>query len=442
MAASTATGLAERREFQSEHLRLMQALLESIEKQCTLHQQLRGLKESLVSTAVRLHVATRVAEEDGSSMAQLRQEALQAKRRSLEAEKKANNASDLIMNLNNEILNLKKSLREAGIDTQRATLIAETAPLTQQDMDYEVDDMVARFQQHDLTDDAATDNYGATTLRPTFFDRSQTTPASAGIATAPSSSSRSGKDGGIAIHSMFAATEGGALIRPFSSNNLPEQGGGMPPIDHGFSQAKRPTTAGGDAPRVMFSRPTTSDGGYAGTSRPTSRGPTPFQQWKTDRLVWSPDTAAGSEFVDQEAADVVAQLDGLEMFRDGVSRTTRSRAGKVKAKVFDTTAIAAEIATATKKVTRLPSVELAMANAALAAAETSGGRQNFTQTAALGATVQTARGPDGKPLSKYHYDRDRFASKQAGSGDIDKGENARVTSKLFTPAPSSRGLAR
>jgi hypothetical protein len=248
---------------------------------------------------------------------------------------------------------------------------------------------------------------------------------------------------------MFDSTEGGAT-RPFSSNNVPEKqtGSTMPPIDHGFSPPKRPTTAGGDAPRVMFSRPTTSDGfggggggGYA-APRPTSRGPTPFQQWKTDRLVWSPDTAAGSEYVDQEAADVVAQLDGLDVFHDGVTRTTRSRAGKVKAKVFDTTAIAAEIAAATKKVTRLPSVELAMATAALAAAEASGGQKNFTQTATLGAMIQTPVGPDGKPLSKYHYDKERFASKHAGSGDIDKGENARVTSKLFTPASNSRGLAR
>ena len=44
-----------------------------------------------------------------------------------------------------------------------------------------------------------------------------------------------------------------------------------------------------------------------------------------------------------------------------MTRVTKSRAGQIKAKVFDTTAIAAGIAAATRKITRLPSVELAMA---------------------------------------------------------------------------------
>ena len=88
----------------------MQALLESVERQSALHQQLRGLKHTIVSTANRLHVATRISEEDGASMAQLRQEALHAEKHSMEAEKKASSAADIVQNLTNEIINLKKAL--------------------------------------------------------------------------------------------------------------------------------------------------------------------------------------------------------------------------------------------------------------------------------------------------------------------------------------------
>ena len=218
----------EKREFQQEHLRLMQALLESIEKQCSMHQQLRGLKESLVSTAVRLHVSARVAEEDGSSMAQLRQEALQAKRRTLEAEKKANNASDLIMNLNNEMLNLKKALREAGIDSQRTTTMGGKEGITQNDADNEVDDMMERYAHpHDPHDDGGG---AATTIRPMFLQLS-----GRGVQPSNVSTTNSAKNNN-------------------NNNNNTEQRYTIPLIDH------FPPAGGTSFPSPTKLRPNTADG--------------------------------------------------------------------------------------------------------------------------------------------------------------------------------------
>ncbi len=150
--------------------------------------------------------------------------------------------------------------------------------------------------------------------------------------------------------------------------------------------------------------------------------------------MWSPDHATGSEYYDQEAAEVAATLDELEVFKDGIARNTQSRQRQVKAKIFDTTTYAAAIAAATKKITRLPSVELAMANAAVV----STGYGSSLQVAH--STTLTSPG-DGKAVSKYHYDKAKFAVKEVGRGDIDKGENALVTSRLFNKPKGHRGLA-
>lgn len=415
----------------------MQALLESIEKQCTMHQQLRGLKESLVSTGARLQVATRVAEEDGSSMAQLRQEAQQAKRRSLEAEKKAANASDLIMNLNNEILNLKKGLREAGIEFHRTestgSAINNALPYSQEQADDEVDRMMAGFRLNDV-DDAEGD--GMISSRPRTGSRRP---------------SRQHPGNTPVVANLFVATEG-TTFKPFamnSSNNYeqPSSSRSMPPIDHGFSPSRRPTTTGSDGSygQSPFSRSYSSSDGVPVLLSPPSKSPSsritnglmsPFQQWKTDHLVWSPDHATGSEFYDQEAAEVAATLDEFEVFKDGIGRNTQSRQRQVKAKVFDTTTYAAAVAASTKKVTRLPSVELAMANAAAMTSTGVGGGNNMQVAHSAVATSAS-----GKTLSKYHYDKARFAVKEIGRGDIDKSENALVTSKLFAKSKGIQGLA-
>ena len=321
----------EKREFQQEHLRLMQALLESIEKQCSMHQQLRGLKESLVSTAVRLHVSARVAEEDGSSMAQLRQEALQAKRRTIEAEKKANNASDLIMNLNNEMLNLKKALRDAGIDSLRPAAIGGKEGVTQNDADNEVDDMMERFAH--ANDNYHDDGAAATTIRPMFLQLSGRGVSSNNMQVAQPPTSSSARQP-QRHHSQDYGVQTTTNTNNNNNNNN-EQRYNIPLIDH-FPPA------GGGFPSPTKLRPNTADGrqglsssGSGGgfnmgsTSRPsTSAGgaTTPFKQWKTDRLVWSPDTAAGSEYYDRGAPPALPCLSLYPLFYTAPSYTVPSPA--------------------------------------------------------------------------------------------------------------------
>lgn len=127
----------------------MQALLESVERQSALHQQLRGLKHTIVSTANRLHVATRISEEDGASMAQLRQEALHAEKHSMEAEKKASSAADIVQNLTNEIINLKKALKDANIlpknDRSNISFSGASKEMTNFMLEEEVDELMDRY---------------------------------------------------------------------------------------------------------------------------------------------------------------------------------------------------------------------------------------------------------------------------------------------------------
>lgn len=91
----------------------MHALSESIERGGVLHQQLRGLKESLVASALRLYVTNRIAEEDETLMDHLKQDALESKAQSLEAEKKANLAIEIVQDLTAEVKKLKSAVGES-----------------------------------------------------------------------------------------------------------------------------------------------------------------------------------------------------------------------------------------------------------------------------------------------------------------------------------------
>ena len=122
----------------------MHALLESRERESILHQQLRGLKESLVSSALRLHVTSRIIEEDGACIDGLKQEALEARTSSIEAEKRATMAIEIVNDLNIEINSLKKAFKDSNIGTGTGTGIflpsEENLPT-----DEEVDEMMARY---------------------------------------------------------------------------------------------------------------------------------------------------------------------------------------------------------------------------------------------------------------------------------------------------------
>ena len=94
--------------------RLMHALSESIERGGALHQQLRGLKESLVANALRLYVTNRIAEEDEALIDYLKQDAVESKAQSLEAEKKSSIAVEIVQDLTAEVKKLKCAVGETN----------------------------------------------------------------------------------------------------------------------------------------------------------------------------------------------------------------------------------------------------------------------------------------------------------------------------------------
>lgn len=88
----------------------MNALLDSVERGRLLHQQLRGLKESLVTSALKVYLTNRITDEDGISMDSLREQAVQSKTRYLEAEKRAKAAAEIVHDLTVEVNILKKAV--------------------------------------------------------------------------------------------------------------------------------------------------------------------------------------------------------------------------------------------------------------------------------------------------------------------------------------------
>jgi hypothetical protein len=88
----------------------MNALLDSVERGRVLHQLLRGLKESLVTSALKVYLLNRLTDEDGMSMESLREQAVQSKTRYLEAEKRAEAAAEIVRELTVEINILKMAV--------------------------------------------------------------------------------------------------------------------------------------------------------------------------------------------------------------------------------------------------------------------------------------------------------------------------------------------
>ena len=88
----------------------MNALMDSIERGRLLHQQLRGLKESIVTSALKVYLTNRITDEDGMSIESLREQAVQSKTRYLEAEKRAKSAAEIVHELTVEINILKKAV--------------------------------------------------------------------------------------------------------------------------------------------------------------------------------------------------------------------------------------------------------------------------------------------------------------------------------------------
>jgi hypothetical protein len=335
----------------------MHALLESVERQGILHQQLRGLKHTLVSAATRVQVAARVAEEDGASMAQLRQEALQAKMNSMEAEKKAGCAADIIQDLNKEIINLKKALREANIlpeNEKSAVPFSRTSRATTDIIfEEEVDELMRRYMPYGYEpgQESGMDEGGGEEAAEGGEVRDFASLPITGIqgttgefSPAPSPVGRSrrrpqssyGDGDGVA----FADEDKDPARTRLQSGGRGGVGAGTG-TETGFGVGRPKTAENGidldvlySSTGLQFARPSTTGGLMHPTAASRISQATPFQKWKTEKLEWCPDNPLASEYCDVEAAEVAAQLESLDLF-SGLQRATRSRAGKIKLKVFD-----------------------------------------------------------------------------------------------------------
>jgi hypothetical protein len=121
----------------------MNALLDSVERGRMLHQQLRGLKESLVTSALKVYITNRITDEDGMSMDSLREQAVQSKARYLEAEKRSKAAAEIVDELTVEINILKKAVTVPNPGDMKALQTAAGNRIVIEDM--QRDDMDVKF---------------------------------------------------------------------------------------------------------------------------------------------------------------------------------------------------------------------------------------------------------------------------------------------------------
>ena len=112
--------------FKEEHQRLFRALMESKSRENQLNAQFRQMKEDLVSVALRLQVATQLAEVDNQTISTLRHEVTTARKEAFIANKQFSEATDAIVGLKREISSLKRKLKEI----QMQQLDDDDKPLT------------------------------------------------------------------------------------------------------------------------------------------------------------------------------------------------------------------------------------------------------------------------------------------------------------------------
>jgi hypothetical protein len=97
--------------FVEEHLKLMRALYDSLERENHLQREFRRMKEEMFSVALKYSVAVRTSEEDDKMLTLLRREAQESKFNELKAQKQLNEASEMISALNLEVSALKRKLK-------------------------------------------------------------------------------------------------------------------------------------------------------------------------------------------------------------------------------------------------------------------------------------------------------------------------------------------
>jgi len=97
---------------QEEFLRLLRAALDSLERENELQRQLRRAKESLVSTALKLQVAIKIAQDDELTISSLQQQLEHAKTKEIIATKQAEEALETINVLKIEVNSLRRRFQE------------------------------------------------------------------------------------------------------------------------------------------------------------------------------------------------------------------------------------------------------------------------------------------------------------------------------------------
>ena len=96
--------------FPDEHSRILRALHDSLDRESDAQRLLRRMKESLVTTALKLQVAVKTVEDDEITIQQLRKELEEMRRDAKNAGKSAEEATKVIGDLRIEVAGLKRRL--------------------------------------------------------------------------------------------------------------------------------------------------------------------------------------------------------------------------------------------------------------------------------------------------------------------------------------------
>lgn len=92
--------------------------MESKSREAGLNRQFRQMKEDLVSVAMRLQVASQLADVDNHTISSLRQEVTAARKEAFIANKQFVEATDAIVGLKREISALKRKLKEVVMEKE------------------------------------------------------------------------------------------------------------------------------------------------------------------------------------------------------------------------------------------------------------------------------------------------------------------------------------
>jgi hypothetical protein len=125
-----------------QHARLVRSLLDSKDRETDMLIQLRRMKESLVFSALKLQVATKVIRDDEQIIASLRKDCGEVKKLSVISGQKEADASNLVESLRVEVSTLKRQMREK---TDEASSLYATTSVALSVSDAEVDHMMAKM---------------------------------------------------------------------------------------------------------------------------------------------------------------------------------------------------------------------------------------------------------------------------------------------------------